>query len=339
MLEGLRLAHGAVVVVRDVDLRVLDGEWFVIAGPEGSGKSTLLRVIAGTQAPSAGRVLVGDRDVTAEPAAARGLCVVPRSADGRQGGRPGPPFGLYRLFRRASASSPAPAHEQLRAALSDTAGRPTRPPAVLADEPFAGLDPTHRSAARADLQVLHRRVRTTVIHATSDQGDALALGERVAVMIDGLIHQVGPPALLYERPATVDVAAFIGAPAMNLVAGRVVMDRGRPAFRASGRVLAPLPASAAVLEGRPVTLGVRPTDVVVSANGDGLAGSIDAVQPSGPAQMLRLTLADGWLFTAVVPARPLLAPGIERRFTLAPDRLHLFGPDGRRFLGADPPPG
>lgn len=329
-LERVRKEFGGVTAVAGASLDVRDGEWFVIAGPPGAGKSTLVRLVSGHDVPTSGRVLFGGLDVTEHPPETRHVQVVrPLSAV--------PRTGPSRWFHHQPPEPPA--IEQLRAALSSAAGRGPRLAAVLADEPFAGLEPTPRATARAELQRLHRQVPVTVLHASSDQGDAVALAHRLAVLIDGVVAQVGTPLQVYERPATAAVASFIGAPGINLIAGRVELRQREPAFVAGGRVLAMLPPGAAVLDGRPVTLGVRPPDVVISPNGRGLDGTVESVEPAGPQQTVRATLADGWPLTLVAPARPSIAPGAYVRVALRPDRLHLFGPDGRRFVAADPPPG
>lgn len=338
-LEQVSKAFGGVRAVVGVDLEVGDGEWLVVTGPPGAGKSTLLRLIGGDDAPTTGRVRIDGRDVTSLPPGERGVTFA-RALGTAIGGAAGPRRVVSERVRRLFHAPPPPRSplDQLRTALSGSAVPGPRPAVVLADEPLAGIDPTPRAAVRAELHALHQRVPVTVIHASADQADAQALGIRVAVMLDGRIAQVGPPLLLYERPATAEVAEFIGDPPINLIAGHVQRHGGVAQFIAGGRVLAALPPGAATLDGRPVTLGVRPSDVVIgAANGEALIGTVDAVESQGATQTVHATLADGWPMTVVAPARPVIAPGACIRVSLRPDRLHLFGADGRRFLGADPP--
>lgn len=334
-LERVSKAFGGVVAVAGVDLDVPAGEWLVVTGPRGSGKSSLLRLIAGDDTPTSGRIIIDGRDVSSLDASTRQVAFIRSLSAVKPSAGTSPAGGIRRWLHPPAAPVPAP--EQFRAALSRATATPTGLAILLADDPLAGLDPVTRSGVRAELHGVHRRAPVTVIHATGDQDEALALGHRVAVMIGGRIVQVGPPLLVYERPATLGVAAFIGEPAMNLIAGTVAVRQGRPTFQAGGRVLAPLPPGAMALAGMPVTIGVRPTDVRFACQREGLLATIESVEPTGPAQRVRATLSDGWPLIVIAPARPLLAAGMPARVTFDADRLHIFGADGRRFVAADAP--
>ena len=242
LLEGVtKVFSGGVTAVDDVDLAIESGEFMVLVGPSGCGKSTLLRMIAGLEEVTEGTILIGDRDVTDLAPRARDIAMVfqnyalyPHMSVGKNLG-----YGLKvrktrrgdraaRRRRRAAArprgAARPPAGGALRGQRQRVAmGRAIvrEPAAFLMDEPLSNLDAKLRVGMRAELSRLHDRLGVTTVYVTHDQIEAMTLGQRVAVMREGLIQQVDKPQVLYREPTNLFVAAFIGSPSMNLVEGRV----------------------------------------------------------------------------------------------------------------------
>jgi multiple sugar transport system ATP-binding protein len=236
---------GGVVAVDDVNLTIDDGEFMVLVGPSGCGKTTLLRSIGGLEKITAGRIRIGDRDVTRLEPADRDLAMVfqsyalyphmtvrknlgyglrvrrtPRKEIGRRVDDVARMLGLEELLdRRPGALSGG---QQQRVAMGRAIIR--EPAAFLMDEPLSNLDAKLRVSMRTSLQQLHARLRTTTVYVTHDQVEAMTLGHRVAVMRDGRLQQVDAPQRLYEEPTNLFVAAFIGSPAMNLARARLDDD-------------------------------------------------------------------------------------------------------------------
>jgi ABC-type sugar transport system ATPase subunit len=278
-VSGVGKAYGPVTALVEVDLDVAADELVVVVGPSGSGKSTLLRVIAGLEKADAGTVRIGDRDVTAVPAGDRDVALVfqepalfphLRVADNIGFGERARGTGRAEVRRKVAAAAATlgieaalnrrphelSGGERQRVALARALVR--EPAAFLMDEPLTGLDAELRLRMRGEIRDLRRRLDTAMLYVTHDQHEALALGDRVAVLSGGRTQQVATPRELYERPDTAFVARFIGALPMNLLPGPddaavlgVRPERIRTAAagraRASGRVLAVEPAGEACL--------------------------------------------------------------------------------------------
>jgi multiple sugar transport system ATP-binding protein len=272
VLEDVRKEFGAgVVAVDDVSLTIGDGEFMVLVGPSGCGKTTLLRSIGGLERVTAGRIEIGERDVTKLAPAQRDVAMVfqnyalyphmtvrknlgyglrvrktPRQEAAQRIASVATLLGLDDLLDRRPGQLSG--GQQQRVAMGRAIVR--EPAAFLMDEPLSNLDAKLRVGMRTSLQQLHERLGTTTVYVTHDQIEAMTLGQRVAVMRDGRIQQVDAPQRLYEDPANVFVGAFIGSPAMNLVettvggdavtlAGHAIpLDRARrPGFAAEGRAI------------------------------------------------------------------------------------------------------
>jgi ABC-type sugar transport system ATPase subunit len=328
------------VAARGVDLTIADGEFMVLVGPSGCGKSTALRMIAGLETPSAGKVMIGDRDVTELPPQERDVAMVFQSyalyphmtvrdnlAFGlrMRGVAPGiiaervdgaaKALGLDSVLGRKPGQLSG--GQRQRVALGRAIVR--EPMVFLFDEPLSNLDAKLRLETRAELARLHRRLAATMVYVTHDQEEALTLGSRVAVMRDGQVEQVGPPLEVYRRPATVFVATFVGSPAMNLLPARLV-----PGVQPEG----PPPTSGA-------TLGVRPHDISMVPSGAGdLDALVDVVEPRGSELLIYLrlgTAGDGPEVRVITPPDLVVAPDqvVGLRFDRA--RLQCFdGETGRR---------
>jgi multiple sugar transport system ATP-binding protein len=346
-LEHVRKVFpGGAVAVADLSLVVADGERLALVGPSGSGKSTVLRLIAGLDEATAGRVRIDGQDVTSVPPEARDLAMVFQNYAlyPHKTVRENLAFGL-RMRRatkadiearvRATADSlglgglldrrPAELSggQRQRVALGRAIAR--NPRAFLFDEPLSNLDPALRGGTRAELLELHGRLGATMVYVTHDQEEAMTLGQRIAVLHDGLLEQVATPATLYERPANLFVATFIGSPAMNLLEG------------AQAAAIADQPARSALEAGEVTTLGVRPHDLsLVEPASAPLTGTIDIVERLGHASHVRVRLdgPDGpagvTRVIAVVPADASCEAGAKTGLAARSGRLHAFGPDGRR---------
>ena len=294
-LEGVGKLYGETRALEALDLAIADGEFLVLVGPSGCGKSTLLRMIAGLEAISEGELRIGgaranekqprDRDVAM---VFQSYALYPHMNVRRNMG-----FGLEvrkvpvdEIERRVTEAARLLEIEDLLDRLpKDMSGGQrqrvamgraiVRSPAVfLFDEPLSNLDASLRAQMRAELKQLHGRLGTTMVYVTHDQVEAMTLADRICVLRDGVMQQVGTPAELFDRPANRFVAGFIGSPSMNFLeghldAGRVVGDGFSVPVSANGLE----PAAA-------LTLGVRPNDLVPSPDG-GIEASVLLVEPMG----------------------------------------------------------
>jgi multiple sugar transport system ATP-binding protein len=250
---------GGIAALRDVSLRIEDGELVALVGPSGSGKTTLLRLIAGLETPTGGTIRIGDRIVNDVPPHRRDVAMVFQrpALYPHLSVRANLGFGLFLrqgLFRRTGVP-PVPPTEERIASIARQLGledildrRPAtlsggqqqrvalgralvrRPAVFLLDEPLSNLDTRLRLEMRRELHLLHRRFRTTIIYVTHDQDEAMSLGQRIVVLDQGLVRQAGSPQELYDRPSDRFVAGFLGWPPMNLLDGELVMVDDRLSF-------------------------------------------------------------------------------------------------------------
>jgi ABC-type sugar transport system ATPase subunit len=358
---------GGVRAVQGVDLHVRHGEFIVLVGPSGCGKSTTLRMVAGLEEISEGRITIGGRVVNDIAPSDRDIAMVfqnyalyPHMTVGRNMS-----FGLERRRRHGSLLrallSPAYAAERraetariqervdgaadllgLRPLLDRmprelsggqrqrvAVGRAiVRDPAVfLFDEPLSNLDAKLRGEMRTELRILHRRLGATMMYVTHDQEEAMGLADRIVVMKDGIVQQVGSPTELYERPVNRFVAGFIGTPTMNIVEGDVERDGGVLALRwAGGRIT--LPAGIAVT-GTRASIGIRPDTLAPVADGP-FRGTVQSIEFLGDRADV-LVASSGVRLNARLPTGQ--ARGIREGDTIAlgmPGIAHVFDGDGRR---------
>src|SRR3954465_10179600 len=284
--EAVSKSFGSTEALAPLDITVPDGRFLAMLGPSGCGKSTALRMLAGLETPTAGRIFIGDRDVTAVPPQERDVAMVFQSYAlyPHMTVRANMGFGLRmrgappeRIAARVAEVARALGLEQVldrkpgqlsggqraRVAL----GRPIvrEPKVFLFDEPLSNLDAKLRVETRAELARLHRRLRATVVYVTHDQEEAMTLGSRVAVMRDGFLQQVAPPMELYRNPANQFVAGFVGSPAMNFLPEKEVP---------------------AALHPRKAILGIRPHDIQIAAAGAGDENAyVELVESRGSEQL------------------------------------------------------
>jgi multiple sugar transport system ATP-binding protein len=287
-----------------ISLEVQDGEFLVLVGPSGCGKSTTLRMLAGLEEVNGGRILIGDRDVTNIPPKDRDIAMVfqnyalyPHMTVAENMGFALKIAGVSKEERAARVLDAAklldlvPYLDRKPKALSGgqrqrvAMGRAIvrKPQVFLMDEPLSNLDAQLRVQTRTQIASLQRRLGVTTVYVTHDQTEALTMGDRIAVLKDGLIQQVGTPRDLYERPANKFVAGFIGSPAMNIFPATAV-DGGLT----FGNMTAAVDPNIMKLVTGDVFVGIRPEDLVVAADGKGLQLEVDVVEELG---------ADGYLYT------------------------------------------
>jgi len=290
--------------VDKIELEVADGEFLVLVGPSGCGKSTTLRMLAGLEEVNEGRILIGDRDVTDVPPKDRDIAMVfqnyalyPHMTVAENMGFALKIAGVGKeeraqrvqeaaklldleqyLARKPKALSGG---QRQRVAMGRAIVR--QPQVFLMDEPLSNLDAKLRVQTRTQIASLQRRLGVTTVYVTHDQTEALTMGDRIAVLKDGVLQQVGTPRDLYENPKNVFVAGFIGSPAMNLFTSDVA-DGGIQFGTAIAGVEREVLGKA---NGSKVTIGVRPEDVTIATSGDGLPVEVDVVEELG---------ADGYLY-------------------------------------------
>ncbi len=339
-----KVYDGDVLAVDDVSLEIAPGEFMVLVGPSGCGKSTLLRLIAGLEQVTKGRVWIGDEDVTTLEPPARDVAMVFQSYAlyPHKTVRDNLAFGLTRrkvpkpeIEERIAAMAAMLGLEELLerkpAALSGgqrqrvAMGRALvrEPRAFLMDEPLSNLDAKLRTSMRGELARLHERLRTTTVYVTHDQVEAMTLGERVAVLRDGVIQQIDIPQRLFENPANLFVGAFIGSPAMNLVEASV--SRGAVGFGDTTLDLAGVEA----LGERRVALGIRPTSFAVADAGcdpswPRMTARVDVIEALGAEFNLLFTVEAPKVATDDVKAAIGGASGADEGRLLADDRRARF---------------
>ena len=290
--------------VDGIDLEVADGEFLVLVGPSGCGKSTTLRMLAGLEEVNSGDILIGDRNVTDVPPKDRDIAMVfqnyalyPHMTVAENMGFAlkiagvGKEERATRVLEAAKLLDLEPYLSRKPKALSGgqrqrvAMGRAIvrQPQVFLMDEPLSNLDAKLRVQTRTQIASLQRRLGVTTVYVTHDQTEALTMGDRIAVLKDGVLQQVGTPRDLYEKPDNVFVAGFIGSPAMNLLPADVV-DGGVQFGSSVASIERDILSQAT---SKSVTVGVRPEDVVVSTSGEGLKVAVDVVEELG---------ADGYLY-------------------------------------------
>ncbi|MFT3896313.1 MAG: sn-glycerol-3-phosphate ABC transporter ATP-binding protein UgpC [Thermomonas sp.] len=343
-----------VVAVEGATFQVADGELLVLVGPSGCGKSTLLRMVAGLEDISGGELRIGGRVVNNVAPRDRDIAMVfqnyalyphmtvaenlgfalklrkqPSEAIAARVKEAADMLGLGDLLQRRPAALSG--GQRQRVALGRALVR--QPQVFLLDEPLSNLDAKLRASTRVEIARLHRRLGTTMIYVTHDQIEAMTLGQRIVVLDGGRIEQIDTPMALYERPASVFVAGFLGSPAMNLVAGRLRRDDGLALHPANGDPPIPLdPASELPADAfdRDIRLGVRPEHLVAVVAGDeagAFAADVEVVEPVGSEAYVNLRHGATMLVSRLPSAAGLPAGGSSLRLRLSPRHLHVFDAD------------
>jgi multiple sugar transport system ATP-binding protein len=340
------------IAAKGIDIDIRDGEFMVLVGASGCGKSTTLRMVAGLETPTRGRIWIGERDVTEVRVQDRDIAMVfqsyalypnktvrqnlafalelrrtPRAEIERRIQDVARALALDALLSRKPGQLSG--GQRQRVALGRAIVR--EPQAFLFDEPLSNLDAKLRVQTRAELARLHRRLGATMVYVTHDQEEAMTLGNRIAVMHEGVLQQCAPPLEVYRRPVNAFVAGFVGSPSMNFLDCELRRDGDSVRVESTGLGFT---VDASTLSGggesRRARLGIRPQDVeVVGTSGADMVARVDVVEPLGSEVLAHLELSGGAgrEFCLVAAPEAELREGEAVGLRLRRDRLHLFEAD------------
>ncbi|MFB8342480.1 ABC transporter ATP-binding protein [Brucella cytisi] len=340
-LRGITKTFGQLTVLDHVDLDIQSGEFLVLVGPSGCGKSTLLRMVAGLEPISGGDLLIGGERANELPPQKRNIAMVFQSyalfphMTARENIGFGPRIRGEKAEETAAkvdrAASILNLHSYLdryprqlsggqrqRVAMGRAIVR--EPSVFLFDEPLSNLDAQLRVQMRTEIKALHQRLKSTVIYVTHDQIEAMTMADRIVVMNQGRIQQIGAPLDLYDRPANKFVASFIGSPSMSFIPGTV---SGGVFRTGEGEEIAVGGGSS---EARQVEAGIRPENFMVAPDGKGLKLTVEVIEPTGPETHIYGRIA-GQPIRAVFRERIHLAPGEQVPVTAKSEHIHLFDKD------------
>jgi multiple sugar transport system ATP-binding protein len=345
-IRNVRKSFGSTEILHGVSVDIEDGEFVILVGPSGCGKSTLLRMIAGLENISSGEIAIGGRVVNDVAPKARDIAMVfqnyalyphmtvrdnmafslsvakaPKSVREQRVARAAEILGLGQLLDRYPRQLSGGQRQRVamgRAIVRD-------PQVFLFDEPLSNLDAKLRVQMRSEIKELHQRLKVTTVYVTHDQIEAMTMADKIVVMNGGNIEQIGAPLELYDRPANVFVAGFIGSPSMNFLRGRV--ESGR--FMAGQDISLRLPDAAIASEGQPAVYGIRPEHMVLSGEG-GIPAIVHVVEPTGSETQVVAQLGDASILCAF-RERVSAKPGETIWIAPEPTLAHLFDAEtGRR---------
>ena len=353
-IRSVKKRFGDVQVLHGVDIDIADGSFTVLVGPSGCGKSTLLRMIAGLEHVSDGEVHIGETLVNDVPPKQRDIAMVFQNyalyphmtvrdnmsfslmlakvskADiDAKVGRAAEILGLSQLLGRFPRQLSGGQRQRVamgRAIVRD-------PQVFLYDEPLSNLDAKLRVAMRTELKELHQRLKTTSIYVTHDQIEAMTMGDQIVVMKDGRIEQAGSPLHLYDQPANLFVAGFIGSPAMNLLPGTVRIGQGVRQIELADGTCIPAPSAVRLEDGQSVVFGTRPENLSLEDQ-DAIAVQVVTVEPTG-ADTFVVCRHRGSEISAVFRERHSFTPGSTIHLRPDTSRCHLFDPESGMRLPAD----
>lgn len=351
-LDNVKKRYGALDILHGIDLAVEDGEFVVLVGPSGCGKSTLLRMIAGLETVSDGEIRIGGRRANDVPPQKRNISMVFQSyalfphmtvkdniTFGPRIRREGPQETEGKLQRAASILNLGAYLERRPGQLSGgqrqrvAMGRSIvrNPDLFLFDEPLSNLDAKLRVQMRTEIKALHHKFESTIIYVTHDQIEAMTMADRIVVMNGGRIEQVGTPLELYDHPANLFVAGFLGSPAMSLIEGIVVKSEQGAAIRLPDGAMVSVAAPPA-LAGTSVVLGIRPEHYRLDPAGP-IHLVVDVVEPTGSESHIYGHVGTSEV-RAVFRERISACPGETLRLSVDPGKAHLFDANtGMHFSG------
>ena len=337
-IRDVRKAYGATPVIHGVNIEIEDGEFVILVGPSGCGKSTLLRMIAGLENITAGQILIGERVVNDMPPKERDIAMVfqnyalyphmtvadnmsfslklrkaPQSEIDARVKKAAGILGLEKLLDRYPRQLSGGQRQRVamgRAIVRD-------PQVFLFDEPLSNLDAKLRVQMRTEIKELHQRLKTTTVYVTHDQIEAMTMADKIVVMHDGIVEQMGAPLDLYDRPNNLFVAGFIGSPAMNFIKGTVTGN----GVKTDAGLMLPLASAPAGSEGRRVVYGIRPEHIHLT--NDSLKAEVVVVEPTGSETQVVVKVG-GQELVCVFRERVTSKPG--EMIGIAPDLglVHLF---------------
>ncbi|MEP7457201.1 sn-glycerol-3-phosphate ABC transporter ATP-binding protein UgpC [Phyllobacterium sp. SB3] len=337
-IRDVKKTYGNVDVVHGVSVDIDDGEFVILVGPSGCGKSTLLRMIAGLEEITSGEISIGPRVVNDLPAKERDIAMVfqnyalyphmtvadnmgfalmlknaPKEEKASRVGRAAEILGLEKLLDRFPRQLSGGQRQRVamgRAIVRD-------PQVFLFDEPLSNLDAKLRVQMRSEIKGLHQRLGTTIVYVTHDQIEAMTMADKIVVMKDGLVEQVGTPLDLYDYPANIFVAGFIGSPAMNFIKGNVRAG----AFLTPDGIKLPLPNSVSSAPEDAAIYGIRPEHMKIADKG--IKIDVDVVEPTGSEIMVVGKIGDQET-SCLFRDRLSIKPGDSIQVSIDPDTSHLF---------------
>ncbi|MBD8574947.1 sn-glycerol-3-phosphate ABC transporter ATP-binding protein UgpC [Pseudomonas syringae] len=362
-LRNVNKTYGASLpdTLKNIELKINDGEFLILVGPSGCGKSTLMNCIAGLEGISGGAILIDGQDVSNTSPKDRDIAMVfqsyalyptmsvreniefglkirklPKAAIDEEVSRVARLLQIEHLLERKPGQLSG--GQQQRVAMGRALAR--RPKIYLFDEPLSNLDAKLRVEMRTEMKLMHQRLKTTTVYVTHDQIEAMTLGDKVAVMKDGIVQQFGTPREIYNDPANQFVASFIGSPPMNFIPLRLQRRDGRLiALLDSGQARCELPLAfnEPGLEDREVILGVRPEQITLAgseASGQpGIRAEVQVVEPTGPDTLVFITLNQTKVCCRLAPDQAPL-PGESLTLQFDPARVLLFDAATGQRLGA-----
>ncbi len=341
--DKIEKSFGKLKIIHGISFDIADGEFVVLVGPSGCGKSTLLRMLAGLEEISGGEISIDGRVINDLESKDRDIAMV---------------FQSYALYPHMTVRDNMAFSLKLRkadAALTDqrvgdaarilnldpllerfprelSGGQRQRvamgraivrdPKVFLFDEPLSNLDAKLRVAMRAEIKALHQRLKTTTVYVTHDQIEAMTMADRIVVMHDGIIEQIGTPLELFDRPGNLFVAQFIGSPAMNVFDGNLRHEAGRTWVEAQGQQW-PVGRLGSGKDGQAVSYGIRPGDVVITGTTPDIAAKVIVVEPTGAETELLLQVGEA-KFIVVLHGRTEVQPDDEIGLRIDAAKAHLF---------------
>jgi multiple sugar transport system ATP-binding protein len=341
--EKVEKAYGTTKVIHGVGFDIHDGEFMVLVGPSGCGKSTLLRMLAGLEEITGGTIAIDGKVVNDVESKDRDIAMV---------------FQSYALYPHMTVADNMAFSLKLRKAaakvIEERVGRAAKilnldpylaryprelsggqrqrvamgraivrdPKVFLFDEPLSNLDAKLRVAMRAEIKALHQRLKTTTVYVTHDQVEAMTMADRIVVMHDGVVEQIGTPLELYDRPGNLFVAQFIGSPAMNVVEGVVKRENGSAWVDAEGARW-PAPQTSRATDGEPVAYGIRPEHMRFGGGADSVQCEVVVVEPTGAETEFVLKIGASQLLLRT-HGRPAVNPGDHVGLAISPTDVHLF---------------
>jgi multiple sugar transport system ATP-binding protein len=341
--RNIEKAFGKVKIIHGISFDISDGEFVVLVGPSGCGKSTLLRMLAGLEEISGGEMSIDGKVINDLDSKDRDIAMVfqsyalyphmtvrdnmafslklrkaPAELTDKRVGDAARILNLDPLLDRFPRELSGGQRQRVamgRAIVRD-------PKVFLFDEPLSNLDAKLRVAMRAEIKALHQRLKTTTVYVTHDQIEAMTMADRIVVMHDGIIEQIGTPLELFDRPGNLFVAQFIGSPAMNVFKGTLRQADGRAWVEAQGHQW-PIGAIAQARDGQPVHYGVRPGDLSLSATGQGIPAKVIVVEPTGAETELLLDVG-GAKVIVVMHGRTAVRPDDIVHLEIAAGKTHVF---------------
>ena len=340
-----------VKVLHGISFDIAEGEFVVLVGPSGCGKSTLLRMLAGLEDITGGEITIDAKVVNDLESKDRDIAMVFQSYALYPHMTVGENMAFSLKLRKADAAltndrvakaakilnldqlldrhpRELSGGQRQRVAMGRAIVRD--PKVFLFDEPLSNLDAKLRVAMRAEIKALHQRLKTTTVYVTHDQIEAMTMADRIVVMHDGIIEQIGTPLDLYDRPSNLFVAQFIGSPAMNVIAGTLRGSGGASEVEAAGTRW-PVPVQIGGSDGQAVHYGIRPGDIHLAPSGSGIAAKVIVVEPTGAETELLLQVGDAQII-AVIHGRTAAKPDDTVYLAIDADKAHVFDSAGGKRL-------